>query len=89
MLLLQEKGWNPSCPRTLVKYAAFCFAATVLCSLAALAVRIADTKGPAWSLITCFLLGSGSLLPVLFIKGGATKPDGVGRSDKNPFGVFF
>ncbi|CAM9742027.1 unnamed protein product [Scytosiphon promiscuus] len=87
-MFFNVKDRNPACPRTLVKYAAFCFAATVLCSLAALTIRIADTKGLAWSLSSGLLLGLGSILPIQFVRAGGTKPDGLGQSEKNPFRGF-
>lgn len=80
---LLSKDWNPSCPRSLIKYAVLAFAATVLCSMAALAVSLADTKGLAWSLCSSALLGAAALLPMVFVRASTNAPDR--SSQKSPF----
>eukprot|EP00752_Nemacystus_decipiens_P014989 g13346.t1 len=67
-----NKKWNPSCPRSLVTYAGVSFAITVLCSMAALAVRLADTKGVLWSAVGSAILGVGVVLPMAFIRAATT-----------------
>ncbi|CAB1107292.1 unnamed protein product [Ectocarpus sp. CCAP 1310/34] len=78
-----SKDWNPSCPRSLVKYAVLAFAATVLCSMAALAVSLADTSGLAWSLCSSALLGAAALSPMVFVRASTNAPGG--SSQESPF----
>eukprot|EP00903_Cladosiphon_okamuranus_P016956 g15631.t1 len=82
-----SKRWNPSCPRSLVKYASFSFAITVVSSMAALAVKLADTKGVLWTVLGSVILGMGIVLPMVFIRGSMT-PDGLAPSEKSPFQGF-
>ncbi|CAN0379791.1 unnamed protein product [Ectocarpus fasciculatus] len=78
-----DKEWDPSCPRSLVKYAVLAFSATVLCSMAALAVSLADTRGLAWSLWSSAILGAAALLPMAFVRASTNAPGG--SSQESPF----
>lgn len=52
--------------------------------MAALALRLADTKGLGWGLGAAAFIGVGAFLPVLFVRASTNAPAGVKAYD-NPF----
>ena len=65
-------------------YATISFAVTVMCSMAALAIRLADTKGLGWGLGSSAFIGVGAFVPVLLLRASTDAPAGVKAYD-NPF----
>lgn len=56
--------------------------------MAALAVRLADTKGVMWSVFGSAILAVGIVLPMVFIRAGTSAPDGLKPSQESPFHGF-